>query len=195
MTTLSSKLLALTALLAVGALMPSGADAAILYSSNGAPVLTKDGECVITNWEGSEGCDAAKAAAGLVGTAVPSAPVVEQDKAVHFGFNSSKLTQHAIHQLDRQVHYLRQADVKSVTIVGYADRVGNAAYNEKLSLKRAEAVRAYLVSKGVSAKKLHVVSKGKTQPKADCSADLSHAKLVQCLHEDRRVELQVNEAK
>jgi outer membrane protein OmpA-like peptidoglycan-associated protein len=195
MTNFSAKTAALTALITLGALMSSSAHAAILRSTNGTPVLTKEGNCVITGWQGSEDCAAAKAAAGM-GSAYNDQGV-EQEKTVYFEFNKSSLTMEAKHRLDHLAmklhgagkHHHHQHQV--ITIVGFADRIGNAAYNEKLALRRAQAVRAYLVSKGIKAKKIEVRSLGKTEPRAECSADLSRTKLIHCLREDRRVEIEV----
>jgi len=216
MTSLSAKTAALTAVIALGSLMSSSAHAAILRSSNGVPVLTHDGNCVITNWEGSEECEAAKAAAGI-GIA-SSAEQVVREGAVYFDFNKSALTPEAKHTLDaiaaklnphwgkkdhkemadkngkhhhmmHHDHHMVEAD--TLTIVGYADRIGKADYNQKLAMRRAQAVRAYLITKGVKAKHIAVRSLGKTAPKADCSADLPRKKLISCLHEDRRVEIEI----
>jgi OOP family OmpA-OmpF porin len=182
-------------LFAVAMLAANPAHAAILRSSNGMPVLTKDGSCVTTGWQGGEDCEAAKAAAGLGSktSEVPAKTENTQDKTVYFKFNQSALTAPAKNRLDHVVKELhafakRKQAPQAITIVGYADRIGNADYNKKLALKRAEAVRAYLLSKGVQIKiALHSV--GKTEPRAECSADLPHAKLIRCLRTDRRVEI------
>jgi outer membrane protein OmpA-like peptidoglycan-associated protein len=213
MNNFSAKTVALTALIAWGAMMSSPAHAAILRRTNGVTVLTKDGNCVITNWEGSEGCAAAKAAAGIGSETCMKG---ELERTVYFDFNKSTLTPEAKRRLDhlawklrggmmegkkegkagkhhRHQHHQPVAVEQNITVVGYADRLGNAAYNEKLALKRAEAVRAYLVAKGVKAKKIEVRSLGKTEPRAECPADMPRAKLIRCLREDRRVEIEIGE--
>jgi len=193
----SFKVTALIAFLAIASLMSTSTQAAILRSTNGVPVLTKDGACVVTAWEGMEGCEAAKLAAGLDG----SAPCQGDDewahheRVVYFGFNKSTLTPHAQRQLDhlaQKIHHMahHKKHAPSLTVVGYADRLGQAEYNEKLALKRAEAVRNYLLAKGVDAKKIEVRSLGKSAPKAECSADLPRDKMIECLREDRRVEIE-----
>jgi len=197
MTNFSAKTVALTALIALGSLMSTSAHAAILRSTDGMPVLTKDGSCVLTNWEGSEGCEAAKA----------NVPVVcehEMEKTVYFDFNKSTLTAEAKRRLDHLAsklegkmgkHHHHHDGGPTITVVGFADRIGNAGYNEKLAMKRAEAVRAYLVAKGIKTKKIEVRSLGKTEPKAECPADMPRAKLINCLREDRRVEIEVSAPK
>ena len=199
MTNFSAKTAALTALITLGSLMSTSAHAAIVRSSDGSPVLTKDGNCVINNWEGSEDCAAAKGG--------PAAQEVEHDleKTVYFDFNKSTLTPEAKRRLDHLAkklvgvmdkhHHHRHNPGPTITIVGFADRIGNSAYNDKLAMKRAESVRAYLVAKGVKTRKIEVRSLGKTEPKAECPADLPRAKLIRCLREDRRVEIEVDAPK
>lgn len=77
---------------------------------------------------------------------------------------------------------LSRAD--KVIITGHTDNKGTAAYNKKLSLRRAQSVRDYLVSLGVDAKKLVVRGEGLTKPVADNSTEEGRAK-------NRRVELEV----
>ena len=59
-------------------------------------------------------------------------------------------------------------DVRYIIVNGHADRLGSTQYNQKLSEKRAEAVRAYLVSKGVDASKVETLGFGKTLPVKSC---------------------------
>jgi OOP family OmpA-OmpF porin len=196
MNSLSTKTAALTALIALGSILSNPAHANILRTVDGTPVLTAEGNCVLTGTDVPESC---------VETAQTEAvkPVVVEDhheRVVYFDFNKSTLTAKAKHHLDHlarkfNAHVEHGHNVASVTIVGFADRVGQAAYNEKLALKRAQTVQAYLTSKGVKAKKIEVRSLGKTEPKADCPADLPRAKLIDCLKEDRRVEIEFNAAK
>lgn len=197
MTSLSMKSALLTAAFAVGVLLSSSAHAAIVRTGADVPVLTNEGECVINAWEGSEGCAAAKAKAGL-GDAVPMVDEAKtaREAVVYFDFNKATLTAEAKAELNRYAKSLtggkKGAKVyPQMTVVGYADRIGKADYNTKLAQKRADAVAAYLQAKGVKAKKVEVRSLGKTAPKADCSAELPRAKLIECLREDRRVEIEV----
>lgn len=123
----------------------------------------------------------------------PPAPVpVAESKAapseavVLFRFNSTRLTPAARKQLDE---WLAGAP-KGVKIVvtGHADRIGSARYNKKLSLRRAKAVRAYLVRKGLSAKGIQVGAKGYSEPLKACEGKVSRAIIV-CLAPNRRVEV------
>jgi OOP family OmpA-OmpF porin len=122
---------------------------------------------------------------------------VDHERVVYFGFNKASLTPEAKAHLDhlaKKIKWTNKRDHNNstLTIVGFADRIGNADYNEKLALKRAQAVQAYLTGKGVTAKKVEVRSLGKTAPKANCPADLARAKLIECLKEDRRVEIEIS---
>ena len=75
--------------------------------------------------------------------------------------------------------------------VGHADRLGSNDYNQKLSEKRADAVRAYLVSKGVEQSKVETLGFGKTLPVKACPDQKDRKQLIECLQPDRRVEIEV----
>ncbi len=175
MTPFSTKTIALAAVITLGSLLTSSARAAILHTADGAAVTTKDGAAVLVD-ESFDICD------GRVYTS---------DAIVYFDFNKSGLTKQYKDQLNRLAIDLRSGGEKTISIVGYADRIGNAAYNEKLALNRAKNVRDYLVSKGVKAKKIEVRSLGDSSSRTSCDADLPRAKMISCLAEDRRVEVEV----
>jgi OOP family OmpA-OmpF porin len=87
-------------------------------------------------------------------------------------------------------------EIKSVSIVGYADRIGSAAYNEKLSRKRAVSVKDYLAKQGyTNASVTKVRWVGKTKPSTNCAAGSPRASLIECLSPDRKVEVEVNYTK
>lgn len=190
MTSFSTKLAVLSAVIALGCMTPGAARADIVRSSGGNPVLSSNGNCVIAEWEGSEDCPGALAQPQAVSMA-------DQERIVYFDFNKSTLTPEAKHRLDhlaKKLHWMAKHDhvAASITIVGFADRIGKADYNQKLGMKRAEAVRAYLGKQGVKAKKIEVRSLGETVPRATCPADMKRPALIKCLREDRRVEVEVN---
>ncbi len=103
-------------------------------------------------------------------------------EGVNFEYNSAKLTPASTAILDKVAASLVDwSDVK-VEVDGHTDGRGADAYNMKLSQARAEAVRDYLISKGVAASRLTAKGFGKTRPIADNKTDAGRAK-------NRRVEL------
>jgi OOP family OmpA-OmpF porin len=79
-----------------------------------------------------------------------------------------------------------------VLVTGHTDRIGTQAYNQKLSERRADAVRDYLVSKGVPRDKIETLGMGKTQPLPGVVCNQKNFKeLIACLAPNRRVEVEV----
>ena len=78
----------------------------------------------------------------------------------------------------------------TITITGYTDRIGASAYNHKLSLRRADAVKEYLVTKGISADRLQVKGMGEENPVVTCDGVKKRAELIKCLEPNRRVEIE-----
>ncbi|PVX42931.1 SmpA/OmlA family protein [Pasteurella langaaensis DSM 22999] len=96
-------------------------------------------------------------------------------------------------KLDDFAEKVRKFDsLHSIRIEGHTDRLGGAAYNQKLSEKRAETVRRYLISKGVPAGVMSVVGYGKTRQVKECASSLPRNQLIECLHPNRRVEIEVD---
>ncbi|RZA09525.1 MAG: flagellar motor protein MotB [Moraxellaceae bacterium] len=75
-----------------------------------------------------------------------------------------------------------------VVITGHTDRLGSDAYNQKLSERRAQAVKDYMVANGVAADRLVAEGKGESAPIVQCD-DKNKAKLIECLAPNRRVEI------
>ncbi|MCC5918739.1 MAG: OmpA family protein [Cryomorphaceae bacterium] len=93
-------------------------------------------------------------------------------KSIFFETNSDKISDTCFAKLDRLVDLLNSPDVPKETILdieGHTDNTGNFDFNLSLSQKRADAVKAYLVSKGVSAERLQSEGFGPKKPKADNS--------------------------
>ncbi|MEP6505271.1 MAG: OmpA family protein, partial [Betaproteobacteria bacterium] len=107
-----------------------------------------------------------------------------------FGFNSAKLGPNQT-KLDEVASVMNaNSDIQSVTIVGYTDRIGSPQYNQKLSVQRAESVKAYLASKGVSGSRLQAVGKGEADPVVECKDEKKRPALIKCLEPNRRVEIE-----
>ena len=110
-----------------------------------------------------------------------------------FEFNKAVLTNDAKAKLDHEV-VARAKDFGAITLVhvdGHADRLGSAQYNQQLSEKRADAVRAYLVSKGFDAAKIETLGSGKTNPVKSCPDQKDRTALIQCLAPNRRVVVEI----
>lgn len=83
-------------------------------------------------------------------------------------------------------------DVALLTITGHADRIGTEAYNQNLSERRANAVKAYLVKQGIAAERMRASGKGESEPNPAANTrqvckGMSVSKLIACLQPDRRV--------
>ncbi len=84
---------------------------------------------------------------------------------------------------------MRNRQITGITITGYTDRLGSDAYNLKLSQRRADAVKTFLVGKGVAAGRLIAIGKGEGNPVVRCE-ETSRARLIACLEPNRRVEIE-----
>ena len=125
---------------------------------------------------------------------VPPKPMVITLKASElFAFNKATLTPQARTTLDNEVIAKLKTirEVKFINVNGHTDRLGSAQYNQKLSEKRADAVKAYLASKGVDAAKIETYGFGKTQPVKSCPDNRNRKALIECLAPNRRVEVEI----
>jgi len=110
-----------------------------------------------------------------------------------FALGSNKIKPAGQEKLDELVEQLRGMDYDKVVVVGHTDPTGSKAMNEKLSKRRADAVRAYLVSKGVDAKRIQTEGKGGAEPlpkTQNCDA-LPRMDKIACYAPDRRVDVEV----
>lgn len=123
----------------------------------------------------------------------PAAQKVTLAADALFDFNKADLRAEGKGKLDKLAADIKGIKLEVIIAVGHADRFGTDAYNQKLSEKRAEAVKAYLVGKGVEPNRIYTEGKGKKQPvtKADQCKGPKSKKVVDCLQPDRRVEIEV----
>lgn len=115
---------------------------------------------------------------GALGPGDPASPQYFSQTVgdrVFFVVDQSTLTPQAQATLDRQAQWLQtNADYLAV-IEGHADEQGTREYNINLGDRRANAVREYLVSRGVSPNRIRTVSYGKERPVAVCSEESCYA--------------------
>ena len=106
-----------------------------------------------------------------------------------FAFNSAELRMPQP-KLDEIANALSSdSKVDNVVITGYTDRIGSDKYNQKLSERRAVAVKSYLTSKGIDANRLKAEGKGEANPVVVCT-DKKRPALIKCLAPNRRVEVE-----
>jgi OOP family OmpA-OmpF porin len=114
-----------------------------------------------------------------------------------FDFDSADLRPAGKAMLDDLTRVLQGAKYEVILAIGHADRIGSVKYNQKLSVRRAEAVKKYLVDKGIEPNRVYAEGKGKSQPltkAADCRMKNRKA-LIACLQPDRRVDVEVTGTK
>ena len=160
------------------------------------------------NWTpatAAEGCDgalvkaAAAAPAPAAPAATPAAPAAQAPAAApapaaaskvtyaadaFFDFDKSVLKPEGKAKLDDLISKVKGINLEVIIAVGHTDSIGTDAYNQKLSVRRAEAVKAYLVSKGIEKNRVYTEGKGEKQPVADNRTAEGRAK-------NRRVEIEV----
>ena len=86
---------------------------------------------------------------------------------IFFDFNSSTLQEASFYTLDKQAAFLLDSKDISLEIEGHTDSLGGDEYNKELSQRRADAVKSYLVSKGIASERLTTIGFGSEQPISD----------------------------
>jgi len=114
----------------------------------------------------------------------PAATNVTYAADAFFDFDKSVLKPEGKAKLDDLVSKIKAINLEVIIAVGHTDSVGADAYNQKLSVARSEAVKAYLVSKGIEKNRVYTEGKGEKQPVADNKTSEGRAK-------NRRVEIEV----
>ncbi len=116
-----------------------------------------------------------------------------------FGFDQDRLQTDGKQALDKLLLELKEVNVEAIQVIGHTDRLGTPAYNDKLSMRRAEAVQNYLIQVGgVPANKVSAKGVGSSQPDTspdECKGQKAGQALITCLRVDRRVEVEVTGAK
>ena len=114
-----------------------------------------------------------------------------------FDFDKAVLKPEGKAMLDDLVRTLQGAKYEVIIATGHADRFGSVAYNQKLSERRANAVRDYLAAREIPLNRISATGKGKSQPvtKPDECKGPKSAKVIACLQPDRRVDVEVTGTK
>ena len=126
----------------------------------------------------------------------PAAPTPVTQKVtlatdVLFDFDRSLLKPEGKAKLDDLVDKIKGIALEVIIAVGHTDRIGSDAYNQKLSVRRAESVKAYLVSKGIQPNRIYTEGKGEKQPVKTCPDSRNFKETVACLAPNRRVDVEV----
>ncbi|WP_353154064.1 outer membrane protein OmpA [Herminiimonas fonticola] len=170
-------------------------NSAYAQASNGTIVRSGTGLCWHTGYwtpaDSVAGCDGALVAAAAPAAAKPAAaaPVPTSEKVTFaadafFDFDKAVLKADGKAKLDDLASKLKDLNLEVIIAVGHTDSVGSDAYNQKLSIRRAEAVKGYLVGKGIDAKRVYTEGKGEKQPVATNKTAAGRA-------QNRRVEIEV----
>ncbi len=107
-----------------------------------------------------------------------------------FDFDKAVIRPDAKANLDTLVSQLKAVNLEVVIVVGHTDRMGSDAYNMKLSSRRAEAVKAYLINRGIPANRVTTEGRGESQPVKQCT-ETKRGPLIACLQPNRRVQVEV----
>ena len=123
----------------------------------------------------------------------PAAKKVTLSADALFDFDKATLRPEGEKKLSDLVASFGGLKLEVIVAVGHADRFGKPAYNQTLSEKRADAVKSFLVSKGIEPNRVYSEGKGQSKPVTapdQCKGPKS-AKVVACLQPDRRVDIEV----
>jgi OmpA-OmpF porin, OOP family len=124
------------------------------------------------------------------------APMISSQKITFqadalFDFDKAVLKPEGKAKLSDLAAKIKSVNLEVVVATGYTDKIGSDKYNDRLSLRRAQAVKAYLVSQGIEANRVYTEGKGKRNPVVTNCAQKNRKALISCLAPNRRVEVEV----
>lgn len=123
----------------------------------------------------------------------PAAQKVKLDADTLFDFNKAVLRPEGKRALDEFLVQMKGINPEVIIAVGHADRFGTDSYNQRLSERRAAAVKTYLLAQGIAENRVFTEGKGELQPvtkAGECTGAKSKS-VIACLQPDRRVEIEV----
>lgn len=157
------------------------ANAGYVGDSNGHLVLDSAGKCVQNSaWTPALALEEC-------GDKAPAVKKISLKADAHFDFDKSDLKAGDKKGLDDATAKMKGMKVESISVVGHTCNIGTDAYNQKLSERRAAAVKNYMVGKGVNASLIQASGKGESQPVADNKTEAGRVK-------NRRVDIEIRAA-
>jgi len=161
----------------------------VVKDARGNVVTNSNGNCVITRWESSTN----ECVGGKMSKHDIRSRLSKEQRTVYFDFNKSTLNATEKKKLDEVTKIIVESkEVANVDIVGYADMIGKASYNKKLSSRRAATVKSYLATKGLKTRNVRVEGLGSSNSVTHCDEKADRKDLIACLAADRRVEIELN---
>ncbi|MBN8455686.1 outer membrane protein OmpA [Accumulibacter sp.] len=140
-----------------------------------------------------EVCEPPAPRAAAAPTVKPAGDKITVAADALFDFDKATLRPEGKKKLDEVAAKSKQIKLEVIIAVGHTDHFGSDAYNQKLSERRAAAVKTYLVSKGIDAKRIYTEGKGEKNPvtkPGQCPGPKSK-KVIECLQPDRRVDIEL----
>ena len=143
-------------------------------------------------WLPKEVCEP-KVAPAPVAAPKPSGEKITIAADALFDFDKATLRPEGKAKLDELVAKSKAIKLEVILVVGHTDRIGSDSYNQKLSERRAAAVKSYLVSKGIEANRVYTEGKGEKQPVTGdkCKGNKATKELKACLQPDRRADIEI----
>jgi OOP family OmpA-OmpF porin len=140
-----------------------------------------------------EVCEPPAPKAAAAPTVKPAGDKITVAADALFDFDKATLRPEGKKKLDEVAAKSKQIKLEVIIAVGHTDHFGSDAYNQKLSERRAAAVKTYLVSKGIDANRIYTEGKGEKNPvtkPGQCPGPKSK-KVIECLQPDRRVDIEL----
>lgn len=176
--------------------MPTSASELEGYATDSSRSVVRSnfGECWHTSSWSKDSTNAECDPKQVAAAPEPTPVVVEPRRTVqrinlasdaYFAFNKAELRPEGMAKLDEMALNMQGKNDPRLQITGHTDRIGTEAYNMQLSQRRAEAVKDYLISKGIEAEIIETTAMGPKDPVVNCESKTGNA-LIQCLGPNRR---------
>ena len=118
----------------------------------------------------------------------PNVETIEIQSEALFDFDKAVIRDNSNRALDEAIAKMKDhGDVEFILVTGHTDRIGSEAYNQKLSERRANAVKKYLSTHGIDVARIKSQGKGESEPVVDCKGVKGTKNLIECLAPNRRV--------